>query len=134
MKTLCLKTDHPEFCCLGTELLLSFSRYRLSKRILIFKDLFLQPLTLSEGPLLSGAALPKSIPAKPQMLPGKGLVWKGGRLPPGHPTVVFWCGTCKWHPACSEGKSPGTNTPSAEWRSLNWLHWDLKERWTSTPQ
>lgn len=127
VETPCLRTDHLEFCCLGAELLLSFSRYRLSKGVLILKDLFLQMLTLSEGPLWSGAALPKSISVKPQMLPGKGLVGS-------HPTVVFWHGTCRWHLACSKGKGLGINTPSGEGRSLNWLHWDLKEKWTSSPQ
>lgn len=57
-----------------------------------------------------------------------------GKLPSGHPTVVFWHGTHRWHPACSEAKGPGSSTPSGERRSLNWLHWDLKERWTSSPR
>lgn len=117
----------------GAELLLSFSRYRLSKRVLILKSLFLQTLTLSEGPLWSGAALPKSIPAKPHMLPGKGLVWRGREVSIRSPTVVFWHETCRWHLACSKGKGPSTNTPSGEGRALNWLHWDLKEKWIPPP-
>lgn len=89
VETSCLLTDRLEFCCLGTEVLLSFSRYRLSKRVLILKDLFLQPLTLSEGPLWSGAALPRSIPAKPQTLPGKGLIWREGEVTTRSPNCCF---------------------------------------------
>lgn len=135
METSCLRTDHLEFCCLGTELLLSFSRYRLSKRVLVLMDLFLQTLTLSEGPLCSGAALPKSISAKPQMLPREGLVWREGEVTIRSPSCCF----LSWDPQVtpslySEGKGPGTDTPSGEGKSLNWLHWGLKERWMSSPQ